>query len=418
MSLMELLSRYGSPLYVYDLERVQAALSDLRAALPDRITIYYSLKANPHVDIARQLHLNGCRAEISSTGELAAAVVAGFMPGDYLYTGPAKTLEEITVAIQAGVRRFSVESAADFQRVSRVAAEHGTRVDCLIRISAGAAGSSSLRMTGTGSQFGTPLAQVLAAPEAFAEVAGGRIGGVHFFPLSNARDEDSLIAELVGSVGAAAQLQAETPLRLLEVNVGGGFAAPYARPGARPVYSRLRAALTEALDAQLPGWRTGDPSVAVESGRYLVGDCGSMVCTVVEVKQHQDSSFVLLDSGINHLGGMAGLGRLLPLSVMPVDGPQSGELAENLARATLVGPLCTPADVLSRNVDLGAVVAGQPLVIPNVGAYGLTASLVAFLGRPIPTEVVVRDGQVISASRLQLERTQMPVHDYVAMFGE
>jgi diaminopimelate decarboxylase len=386
-----LLERYGSPLYVYQLDRVDAALSDLRAALPAPSTVYYSVKANPHPELIRALHAAGCRVEVSSAGEVTTTVAAGVPAAECLYTGPAKTEAEIELALRHGVRSFSVESTVDLGRVSRAAVAAGVTARCLVRVNAPAAGATALRMSGA-SQFGTDLETLLAGPPWRAP--GVEIAGAHFFPLSNARDEESLFAEFHGSISAAAGLRdAGWPLSF--VDLGGGFAASYAAPGERPVYTSLRPKLESTLDEMLPGWRAGDPAVAFESGRYLVGDCGTLVCTAMERK----GDFLLLDSGINHIGGFGGLGRILRPTATPAQGGGP--------RATLVGPLCTPADIIGRDVVTGQVEPGDPVVFPNVGAYGLTASLLGFLSRPAPVEVVLRGDTVISATRLELVRCDM-----------
>ncbi|MFC7589599.1 hypothetical protein ACFQYP_42355 [Nonomuraea antimicrobica] len=116
----ELIELYGSPLYVYDLDRAAAARDDLYASLPEGTSVYFSFKANPHPDLARALRTGDglpCKAEISSMGELAAALEAGFDPHDILYTGPGKTASELDAAVEAGVRTFSVESIDDLRRV-------------------------------------------------------------------------------------------------------------------------------------------------------------------------------------------------------------------------------------------------------------------------------------------------------------
>jgi diaminopimelate decarboxylase len=147
------------------------------------------------------------------------------------------------------------------------------------------------------------------------------------------------------------------PMDILDL--GGGFGAPYAVPGHRPVYGKLRIELEKALDYSFPRWRSGLPRIACESGRYLVGDCGELISRVTNVKESRGRRFVILDAGINTLGGMAGLGRLMPLAVQPDElavgpdelavGPDElavqpadrGEPAGTQA-VTLAGPLCTP----------------------------------------------------------------------------
>jgi diaminopimelate decarboxylase len=190
------------------------------------------------------------------------------------------------------------------------------------------------------------------------------------------------------------------------LDIGGGFAAPYAVPGDRPRYNGLRVALEAALDEHFPLWRSGFPEIACESGRYLVGDCGELMTSVVNVKESRGQIFAIVDAGINTLGGMAGLGRLMPVGIKPdVHEPPAGTQP-----VTLVGPLCTPGDVLARNVQLGLPAPGDVLTVPNVGAYGLTASLVLFLGRPAACEVVVRGEEVIAVSQLEFRR--LPRRDW------
>jgi diaminopimelate decarboxylase len=116
----ELVRTYGSPLYAYETTQVSSAVHDLRNALPRPCTLYYSVKVNPHPDIARVLQEEGCGAEVSSPGELLAARSAGFPAARLLYTGPAKTTADIDHAPRLDVRRFSVESLADLRRVGSV----------------------------------------------------------------------------------------------------------------------------------------------------------------------------------------------------------------------------------------------------------------------------------------------------------
>ncbi|WP_405365496.1 type III PLP-dependent enzyme [Kitasatospora sp. NBC_00039] len=402
----DLAERYGTPLYVYDLDRVQAARDDLFAALPEGFELFAAVKANPHPEVLRALREgsdHACRAEISSTGELAAALTAGFDPAEILYTGPGKTDGELDEAIAKGVRMFSVESATDLEHIGAVALRHGVVADALLRInSVSASATTSIRMTGAPSQFGIDSEKLVELMPRLRAVQGVRLAGAHFFPLSNARDEDALIGEFRNTVAVAAQTFADTGIEPRFLDIGGGFSAPYAVPGRRPVYTRLRAALTEILDEHFPRWREGFPTVACESGRYLVGDGGTLLAGVVNIKESRGRTFVILDAGINTFGGMSGLGRLLPVAVSP--DPEGADTAE-WTKASLVGPLCTPGDVLGRDVKLPPLDGGDVIEVPNAGAYGPTSSLLMFLGRPAPTEVVVRGTEVVSISRIEHVRT-------------
>jgi diaminopimelate decarboxylase len=406
----ELLDEYGSPLYVYDTDRLARSARDLYAALPVGAEVLYSLKANPHPGLVAALRAAGCGAEVSSTGELAAAIEAGFDAGDCFYSGPGKTVGELTESMTAGVRTFSVESLVDLRRVGSVAARLGVVAECLLRVNgSGAEGGAGLRMTGTASQFGIDIATVSLRPEDLA-VPGAHVVGMHFFPLTNAANEDDLVAEIDASVRAAKELALRWGIELRILDLGGGFACPYAVPGERPTYPGLRAAVDAILAEHFPDWRAEGLRVVFESGRYLVGDSGRLLCTVMDVKRSRENTYAVLDTGVNHIGGMSGIGRLLPLSAKPIDGSGVPSAEDPGTRISLVGPLCTPADVVSRGVALTGLVPDQRLVIPNVGAYGVTASLIGFLSRPTPGEVLVAAGKVISASRLHLNRTAINEH--------
>jgi diaminopimelate decarboxylase len=407
ISYRELAAEYGTPLYVYDADRLVAAGRDLQAAVPTGSRIYYAVKANPHPGLGRLLREEFDRpgAEISSTGELSAALSAGFSAGECLYTGPGKTMAEIAEAVATGVRTFSVESPGDLRRIGAVAAGHGTTVDCLLRMNGvPAGGSTSIRMTGAPSQFGFDVETLGSPAGALPDGPGARTAGMHFFPLSNAADEDTLADEFDRTAETAARVHREHGLRLEFLDLGGGFAAPYGVSGVRPRYGNLRARLEKSLDAHLPEWRDGVPRIAFESGRYLVADCGTLLTSVVNVKVSRGRRYAIVDAGINALGGMSGLGRLLPASVSAERVAPAVDGSEPMEEVRLAGPLCTPGDLLAQKAELPPLKDGDLLAIPNVGAYGLTASLLAFLGRPAPVEVVVRDGRVMSASRLEIRR--------------
>ncbi|MGW5722459.1 type III PLP-dependent enzyme [Amycolatopsis sp. NPDC003865] len=393
----DLAAKYGTPAYVYDLDVVAESRDQLFGLLPEGFQLFYALKSNPHPEIGRELRRGGCRAEISSTGELVNALEAGFDPAGILYTGPGKTNEELEHALAAGVRLFSVESLTDLQHVGAAAEQQGVTASALLRVNTTASsGGTGIRMMGRPSQFGIDAETLPDLMPALKAVPGARVVGAHFFTMSNAQDEDALLGEYEFVLTSAARLRDEVGLPLEVLDIGGGFSSPYAVPGPRTDYPKLRAGLETLLDLHLPEWRDGGIELACESGRYLSGSCGSMLAGVVNVKDSRGSRFVVLDAGINAVGGLSGIGRLLPAAVGV---EETGDLT-----GSLVGPLCTPGDSLAKAAKLPELVSGDVVTVPNVGAYGVTASLISFLGRPTPAEIVVRGGKVLSVSRLDYQR--------------
>lgn len=390
-------AKYGTPAYVYDLDVVAESRDQLFSLLPEGFQLFYALKSNPHPEIGRELRRGGCRAEISSTGELVNALEAGFDPAGILYTGPGKTNEELEHALAAGVRLFSVESLTDLQHVGAAAQHQGVTASALLRVNTTASsGGTGIRMMGRPSQFGIDAETLPDLMPTLKAVPGTRVVGAHFFTMSNAQDEDALLGEYEFVLTSAARLRDEVGLPLEVLDIGGGFSSPYAVPGPRTDYPKLRSGLETLLDLHLPEWRDGGIELACESGRYLSGSCGSLLAGVVNVKDSRGSRFVVLDAGINVVGGLSGIGRLLPAAVGV---EETGDVV-----GSLVGPLCTPGDSLAKAAKLPELASGDVVTVPNVGAYGVTASLISFLGRPTPAEVVVRGGKVLSVSRLDYQR--------------
>jgi diaminopimelate decarboxylase len=393
----DIAAKYGTPAYVYDLDVVAESRDQLFGMLPEGFHLFYALKSNPHPEIGRELRRGGCRAEISSTGELINALEAGFDPAGILYTGPGKTNDELEHALAAGVRLFSVESLTDLRHVGAAAEHQGVTVSALLRVNTTASsGGTGIRMMGRPSQFGIDAETLPGLMPTLKAVPGTRVVGAHFFTMSNAQDEDALLGEYEFVLTSAARLRDEVGLPLEVLDIGGGFSSPYAVPGPRTDYPKLRAGLETLLDLHLPEWRDGGIELACESGRYLSGSCGSMLAGVVNVKESRGSRFVVLDAGINAVGGLSGIGRLLPAAVGV---EETGDVV-----GSLVGPLCTPGDSLAKAAKLPELASGDVVTVPNVGAYGVTASLISFLGRPTPAEIVVRGDKVLSVSRLDYQR--------------
>lgn len=401
-SLIDLVDMFGTPAYVYDLATVRAACRDLEAALPERSRIYFSVKANPHPLVGAELAALGCHAEVSSTGEITAAVSAGFAPERIMMNGPAKSRDALDLAFGHGIRRFSVDSPVDLDRLAERAVAHGTTAEYVLRVNADTpVPGMGLSMTGTSTQFGTDASAVRAAPEEFLGRPGAAFTGFHLYMGTQIEDQDVLVRQFTASIRLANQLQRVLGVPLREMDLGGGFGMPYAHAGARPVFADLRRMVTATLDAELPGWRCGEPIVSFESGRYLAGGCGRLLCRVQDVKTSKGLVYVVLDTGINHLGGMSGLRRVPRIvpDLVPV-AAREGTMAD----CAVVGPLCTPLDTWCRGVTLPRLEPGDLLTVPNVGAYGLTAGMLAFLSHPAAAELVVDGDRLVSASRLALRR--------------
>lgn len=396
---------HPTPSYVYELEAVRAAHEQLVAALPQPSTLFYSLKANPHPALVRELARLGCSAEVSSRGELDASVEAGVAPARILYTGPGKRDRDVVAAARAGVRWFSVDSPYGLGQVRRAAEASSTSLHSLLRVHAPSTLTGrGLAMSGGPTSLGADVSWILQRPEQFRD----GVCGLHLFLGSNLQTEADLVCQFEVAITAARRVQDALDIPLERLDLGGGFGAPFAREGTLPPLPHLADAVGALLDDAFPAWRECRPEIAFESGRRLVATCGTLLSRVVDVKESQGRRVVVLESGINHLGGMSGL-RRVPGIVPHFDGPDGRDDTEDptdptTSGALVTGPLCSPLDSMAREANVGRLRPGDLLRIPNTGAYGLSASLVGFLSHPLPMEIVTDGGRVVSTTRLALTR--------------
>jgi diaminopimelate decarboxylase len=182
------------------------------------------------------------------------------------------------------------------------------------------------------------------------------------------------------------------------VNLGGGIGVAYfeGESNVDPVTVSAAIARVVATAASEPA--LGGVGFVLELGRYLIGEFGTYVARVIDVKVTRGKQFAILDGGMNHCFAATGnFGQLIK---------KNFRLA-NLSRPTgttgaydVVGPLCTPLDTLGRNVPIPEVAPGDLIGIMNCGAYGLSASPVLFLGHDTPSEVIHLGGRcALAASR-------------------
>lgn len=386
-----LVRKFGSPLYYYDAAQIDARFKELRSVLPTGSRLLYSLKANPMPDVCSVLKDCGCEAEVSSTGELSIAENVGFDLARALYTGPGKSKQDIEHVVQSKVGTVSCESETDLKRVLALR----PRGDTLIRINPGAITGAGLAMGGAGRQFGFTRESVRTTNfEQYSAVVG-----FHIYSGTQLSAQQTLSAAFEN----AYRLISELAHRLPQANVfdlGGGFPWPFARTEPPPDIHSLASTLAELRARAAPG-----ADFWFESGRYLCASSGTLIATVLDVKQDEDGvEQVILDTGINHLGGMSGL-RRTPSPTLSFSLSQAGE-AHRASESTgnkydVFGPLCTPLDSLARGVTLETLPAPGDLVqVPNVGAYGLSASLLRFLNHPAPVEILGTGERILAAKRL------------------
>jgi diaminopimelate decarboxylase len=358
--------------YVYDTAVLRERARAVRAALPSGAALLYAVKANGDARALAALAGEVDGFDVASGGELALARRAG---GRIAFAGPGKTPAELAAAVDAGAE-INVESVLELHRLAEVAspATVALRVNRAGADPAGAELAGSHRMTGTPTPFGIATADLPAAV-ALARAHGFDVTGFHLHAVSNNLDADAHVAFVADAVRWSEDAARTHAITLRTINVGGGFGIDYTGDRAFDL-AALRA---------LPA----DPRLVFEPGRYLAAPAGWYAAEVLDLKRTHGVWFAVLRGGTHHFRLPAAWGYSHPFTVLPVaDWPHRYARPElRDAPVTVTGELCTPRDVLARDVPVDRIRVGDVVVFANTGAYGWDISHHTFLRHDPPERI-------------------------------
>ncbi|MFN3869617.1 MAG: type III PLP-dependent enzyme [Hyphomicrobiaceae bacterium] len=392
MAAGDLVATYGSPLYVYDGDLIEARFDALQAALNGFAKVYYSIKANPNPAIAALIVARGGGLEVASGAEYKLARAAGANADSILFAGPGKGEQELELAIADGIGEIHLESFEEIAHVAAIARRHGRVANVAIRINPGAgAQGGAMRMGGKPAAFGFDEEVLETVVAAVAAEPGLRLSGVHLFAGTQILDADVLLRQWEYGLRLAADVARLSGGRIARIDLGGGLGIPYHDGDKSLDLARIAAG---AQDLQRR--RQADPllrsaEVLIEPGRYLVGPAGVYLMSVRAVKMSRGQRFIVTDGGMHHhLAASGNLGQVIKRDYPLVAATRLADGGRSAA--SLVGPLCTPLDTLGRQTELADVAEGDIVAVLQSGAYGLSASPVGFLSHPMPAEVLIRGG--------------------------
>lgn len=371
--------------YIYDLPQLRSHVSGLMATLPAQCRLFYAVKANSEAPVLKALAPIVHGFEVASLGEIEKVrAIAPDIP--ILFGGPGKTDAEIAGAIYHRVSLLHVESAHEMRRVEQIASQMGQVVPILLRVNLrGPLPNATLRMAGTPTQFGIDEADIPAAIELAKSLPHIQVKGFHFHSLSNDLDavgHARLVAHYVRLTRAWA---AEFGLQISYVNAGGGLGVNYPELDRQFDWPTYTAHLTELLGQEAPpGWL-----ILFECGRYLTAACGYYAVEVLDIKRNHGKDFVIVRGGTHHFRLPVSWQHSHPFTVIPIDAWPFPYARPDLqdGAVTVVGQLCTPKDVLARDVSVKQVRAGDVILFLYAGAYGWTISHHDFLSHPHPEHI-------------------------------
>lgn len=375
----------SSAFYVYDRQVIDQQVARFRQYIPARIKLHYAVKANPYWPVVQHLRPLVDGFDVASQKEMLLALQSGMPVADISFAGPGKGDAELLSAIIAGVT-LNVESLGELARICQLGTQTANTPRVALRVNpVFELKASGMKMTGGAKPFGIDEEVVLDFLSKIADMPV-KLRGFHIYCGSQNLKAEALIEAHQHTFALAAKLVAACPYRPELINLGGGFGIPYfageRRLDLAPVGESLQN-LLQQYNSELT-----DVELVIELGRYLVGEAGLYACQVVDKKQSRGTTYLVCNGGLHHhLANSGNFGQVTRKNYPVAIANRISQAETELV--TIVGPLCTPLDILADRVNLPKADVGDWVVVYQSGAYGPTASPQDFLGHLPVSEILL-----------------------------
>lgn len=393
VDVLDLLSEYGSPLYVFDEWTMRSMCREFVAEFESRYArtkILYASKAFANPSIARIVTEEGLGMDVVSAGEIAVAKAGGADPANLYFHGNNKTPAEVSYALDEGVGRFVVDSFYELELLDDEARRRRATQEILLRLSPSVDPHTHV-MTTTGildSKFGFSIESGDAAEAIRRALAASNLDliGIHFH-LGSPIFELEPYSIAVDAILTYLEPFKRDGLELREFSPGGGFAIGYLRDRLPPSVGSYADVITVAMKARCADLGFGEPTLVIEPGRSIVGRAGVALYTVGAIKDIPTvRKYVSLDGGMGD--------NIRPaLYDAAYEAVVANRMDEEPAEVvTLAGKYCESGDILVRDVKLPPVEPGDIVAVPSSGAYAPSMASVYNMN-PRPAIVMVGGGQ-------------------------
>lgn len=355
------IDRYGTPLYVFDIDEMRERVSIFRRWLQDKAGLCFAMKANPF--LTRQMATVTDRIEVCSMGEFEICRELGIEPEKILISGVLKETTDLfqILDLYKGNCNYTVESMTQF----RDFAEWSSSKEITISV--------YLRLT-SGNQFGMDeqtIERILSEHKKFQYI---KIKGIHFFSGTQKKSVEKIKKELTELDCFLKKMEARHGIQLEELEYGPGIPVAYFEGQKDKTEEFLRVITDTICDMQWKG------SVILEMGRALAASCGYYLTAVKDIKTNDDVNYCIVDGGIHQIhydGQIRGMYR-------PDFHVNSEHVCGKKEEYTICGSLCTVNDVLVKNVLLPSLEVGDVLIFERTGAYAMTEGMALFLSHELP----------------------------------
>ena len=390
--LLSMANKYKTPLYIYDGDKLKERYEFMKENLPDNFEIFFSIKSNPNIGVCQILNSINCGVEVASGGELLLARESGVEAKNIVFSGPGKTEEEITLAIEQNIESLIVESLQEIEIVGLVAERLNKKVNIGIRINPSYEAiqkNPTISMMGVGTQFGIDKEDIDKAVKKINVFSNLSLNCFHIYAGSQIFDYLQAIQFFCEATKLLIDVIRLYNLNISIVDFGGGFGISYDGRKDDFDFVNFCRGIREIINENKNFFR--DRRFIFESGRFLCAPCGYFIIKVLYKKELNRRKFLIVDGGMNNNCLATFRNKLVRTNFKIIELTEDTFKYDYREEISIAGPLCTPEDILARNVEISKLDRGDYICIPNMGAYGRSFSPVDFLGHKHIAEIVVYD---------------------------
>ena len=381
VSVDEIAASVGTPFYVYStatLERHFKLFDDALDGMDH--CICYAMKAASNQAILKTLGNLGAGMDVVSGGEYRRAIAAGIPPEKVVFSGVGKTLEEITLALQKGIRQFNVESDLELAQISEIASSMGKIAPIAIRINPDVDAQTHEKIaTGKAeNKFGIPLSRAREVYSKASKMPGISVVGIDLHIGSQLTDLKPF-EEAYQKLADLTQILRQDGHKIKRLDLGGGLGIPYDKNKSAPPlpveYGKMVRKVLGHLECE----------IEIEPGRLIVGNAGILVSSVLGIKNGDNRNFLILDAAMNDLIRPAMYDAYH--DIIPVKQPSSDEAVYDV-----VGPVCETGDTFAKKRTMPELSENDLVAFRSAGAYGAVMSS-EYNTRPLIPEVMVNKNE-------------------------
>ena len=375
IDIRELTKVYGSPFYLYsknDILQKIRFLKDIFSFLDD-VLIAYAVKAENNLSILKMMVEEGIGADVVSIGETLKYIKAGGDARNIVFSGVAKTEEEIKKSIELNIKRFNIESIPEAVRINNIAKELKKRVKCSIRVNPNVDAHTHEKITTgvNGNKFGVCIKTIIENANLLKSLDNIEIESLSMHIGSQMTDAEPFYRAILVMKDLISEVNS-MGFNITDIDIGGGYGVRYNKDHSGFDFDKFKNESINLLKEM-------NLKVTTEPGRYFVAESGALIMRVEYVKEELGRKYVILDGGMNDYVRVAmydAYNEIYPLVKR-----------ESVSNYDFVGPICESSDFFAYDRECSVVEEGDYVALLDAGAYGFSMSS-NYNSRPLIAQVM------------------------------